>query len=250
MRIGVPKETAEGERRVALVPDVVASLKRNEKLDVVVEPGAGEEAGHPDEQYREAGAEVGGDAWGAEVVLRVAVPSTRGDRPPALRPGADRAPGATDLGGDQRRARGGGRDQLRDGGDPAHHARAGDGRALLAGRRRRLRRDPDRGAGVRSLLRHDDHGGRHRAAGEGPRARRRGGRAAGDRDGEAARRDRHRLRHPARRLGADRLARRAPAGARLHPGRRGRGRLRAPAHRRGERAGPRGARPRTPPSRT
>jgi NAD(P) transhydrogenase subunit alpha len=75
MRIGVPKETAEGERRVALVPDVVASLKRNEKLDVVVEPGAGEEAGHPDEQYREAGAEVGGDAWGAEVVLCVAVPS-------------------------------------------------------------------------------------------------------------------------------------------------------------------------------
>jgi len=75
MRIGVPKETAEGERRVALVPDVVGSLKRNEKLDVAVEPGAGEEAGHPDEQYREAGADVGGDAWDADVVLRVAVPS-------------------------------------------------------------------------------------------------------------------------------------------------------------------------------
>src|SRR6187397_2667438 len=75
MRIGVPKETAEGERRVALVPDVVGSLKRNEKLDVAVEPGAGEEAGHPDEQYREAGADVGGDAWDADIVLRVAVPS-------------------------------------------------------------------------------------------------------------------------------------------------------------------------------
>src|SRR3954469_21249964 len=76
MRIGVPKETAEGERRVALVPDVVASLKGNERLDVVVEPGAGEEAGHPDEQYREAGAALGGDAWDADVVLHVAVPST------------------------------------------------------------------------------------------------------------------------------------------------------------------------------
>ena len=37
MKIGVPKETAEGERRVALVPDVVKSLKRNENVDVLVE---------------------------------------------------------------------------------------------------------------------------------------------------------------------------------------------------------------------
>ena len=58
MKIGVPKETADGERRVALVPDVVKSLKRNEKLEVLVESGAGEAAGHPDSQYEEAGAEV------------------------------------------------------------------------------------------------------------------------------------------------------------------------------------------------
>jgi H+-translocating NAD(P) transhydrogenase subunit alpha len=79
MRIGVPKERAEGEKRVALVPDVIGSLKAkvSEKIDVSVESGAGEEAGHPDEEYREAGAEVGDAdaAWGAEVVLRVAVPS-------------------------------------------------------------------------------------------------------------------------------------------------------------------------------
>ena len=37
MKIGVPKETADGERRVALIPDVVKSLKKNEKVDVVVE---------------------------------------------------------------------------------------------------------------------------------------------------------------------------------------------------------------------
>lgn len=79
MRIGVPKERAEGEKRVALVPDVIGSLKAkvSEKIDVAVESGAGEEAGHPDEEYREAGAEVGDAdaAWRAEVVVRVAVPS-------------------------------------------------------------------------------------------------------------------------------------------------------------------------------
>jgi NAD(P) transhydrogenase subunit alpha len=77
MKIGVPKETADGERRVALVPDVVKSLKRNEKLDVVVERGAGGAAGHPDSQYEEAGARLAGpeDAWGADVVLRVGAPS-------------------------------------------------------------------------------------------------------------------------------------------------------------------------------
>ncbi|HVD86367.1 MAG TPA: Re/Si-specific NAD(P)(+) transhydrogenase subunit alpha [Solirubrobacterales bacterium] len=77
MKIGVPKESADGERRVALVPDVVKSLKKNERVDVVVESGAGEAAGHPDTAYREAGAEVGGAeaVWGAEVVLHVAVPS-------------------------------------------------------------------------------------------------------------------------------------------------------------------------------
>jgi NAD(P) transhydrogenase subunit alpha len=78
MRIGVPKETAEGERRVALVPDVVKSLKRNEKVEVVVESGAGEAAGHPDHAYAEAGAEIAdaAAATGADVVLRVATPST------------------------------------------------------------------------------------------------------------------------------------------------------------------------------
>jgi proton-translocating NAD(P)+ transhydrogenase subunit alpha len=77
MKIGVPKETAEGERRVALVPDVVKSLAAHEKVDVVVEKAAGEAAGHPDSQYEEAGAEVveGEVTWGADVVLRVAAPS-------------------------------------------------------------------------------------------------------------------------------------------------------------------------------
>ncbi len=77
MKIGVPKETADGERRVALVPDVVASLRKNESIDVVVERGAGEQAGHPDSQYGDAGAEAGEAdvAWGADVVLRVGTPT-------------------------------------------------------------------------------------------------------------------------------------------------------------------------------
>src|ERR1700760_1717511 len=73
MKIGVPKETADGERRVALVPDVVKSLKKNEHVDVVVESGAGEAAGHTDAAYQEAGAEIG-SAWAADVVLHVALP--------------------------------------------------------------------------------------------------------------------------------------------------------------------------------
>ena len=74
MRIGVPKETAEGERRVALVPDVVKPLTAKE-LEVAVEPGAGEGASHPDSEYTEAGAKVDGDVWGADVVLKVAPPT-------------------------------------------------------------------------------------------------------------------------------------------------------------------------------
>ncbi len=74
MRIGVPKEALEGERRVALIPDAVKALTGRE-LDVTVEPGAGVEAGHPDEHYTEADAEIG-EAWDADIVLRVATPTT------------------------------------------------------------------------------------------------------------------------------------------------------------------------------
>src|SRR5581483_4333285 len=66
MRVGVPKETAEGERRVALVPDVARSLAGRE-LEVVVERGAGTASGFPDAAYE--------DAWGCDVVVHVAVPS-------------------------------------------------------------------------------------------------------------------------------------------------------------------------------
>ena len=73
MRIGVPKETVAGERRVALVPDVVRRLT-GQGHEVVVEPGAGAGAGIPDDDYADAGARVGDDVWGADVVATIAPP--------------------------------------------------------------------------------------------------------------------------------------------------------------------------------
>ena len=74
MRLGVPKESGQGESRVALVPEVVKRLKAK-GLDVRVEPGAGEQALIPDEAFAEAGAELSADVWGCDVVLKVAPPT-------------------------------------------------------------------------------------------------------------------------------------------------------------------------------
>src|SRR3954469_10186712 len=73
MKISVPKETAERERRVALVPEVVQRLIGDD-VEVAVESGAGAGARHSDEAYTEAGASVG-DGWSGEVVAKVAAPS-------------------------------------------------------------------------------------------------------------------------------------------------------------------------------
>ena len=57
MIVGVPRESYPGERRVALVPSVLANLKKA-GLDVVVEQNAGLEAGYPDAEYTAKGAKV------------------------------------------------------------------------------------------------------------------------------------------------------------------------------------------------
>jgi proton-translocating NAD(P)+ transhydrogenase subunit alpha len=57
MIVGVPRESYPGERRVALVPSIVANLKKA-GLDVVVEQNAGLEAGYPDAEYSAKGANV------------------------------------------------------------------------------------------------------------------------------------------------------------------------------------------------
>jgi H+-translocating NAD(P) transhydrogenase subunit alpha len=73
MKVGVPKETAPDERRVALVPEIVAKLAQA-GFDVVVEPGAGDAAAFTDEAFREAGATLG-DPWDADLIAKVRKPS-------------------------------------------------------------------------------------------------------------------------------------------------------------------------------
>ena len=85
MRIGVPKETAESERRVALVPEVVRKLlaapgdQEASQNEVMVQRGAGEGALIPDAHYEEAGATLADgpdEVFGAEMVVKVAPPSS------------------------------------------------------------------------------------------------------------------------------------------------------------------------------
>jgi NAD(P) transhydrogenase subunit alpha len=75
MVVGVPRETAAGERRVALVPETVRRLT-GEGVTVSVERGAGEEASFFDEDYVEAGARTTDDVYAeADVVCTVRRPS-------------------------------------------------------------------------------------------------------------------------------------------------------------------------------
>ena len=75
--IGVPRETAAGERRVATVPEVVEKLLKL-GFKVAVESGAGEAANFSDDAYRAAGAEIVADArslWtSSDIVFKVRGP--------------------------------------------------------------------------------------------------------------------------------------------------------------------------------
>ena len=78
VRLVVPKETTPGERRVALVPEVVQALVKS-GATVAVESGAGTSAGYPDDAYAQVGASIEKDpkalVAGAGLVLRVQPPS-------------------------------------------------------------------------------------------------------------------------------------------------------------------------------
>lgn len=78
MKVGVPRETAAGEKRVALTPDSVRALAGRDGVEVLVEKAAGLEAGHSDEEYGDAGAALvdRSDALAADVVVGVAAPGT------------------------------------------------------------------------------------------------------------------------------------------------------------------------------
>ena len=75
MIVSVPKEVVSGERRVALVPDLVPKLVKA-GLEVVVQPGAGTAAGFPDALYGEKGATLREDGLAADIVLKVQPPTT------------------------------------------------------------------------------------------------------------------------------------------------------------------------------
>lgn len=72
LSVGVPRETYPGERRVALTPLAVPALTKA-GLRIVVESGAGVEAGYPDDAYTHHGAEVGprASAFAADIVLQI-----------------------------------------------------------------------------------------------------------------------------------------------------------------------------------
>ena len=241
MKVGVVRETAPGERRVALVPETAGKLVAA-GFEVVVEQGAGAAASFPDDAYREAGATLA-SPWDADVVVKVRKPDESeiaqlhdGQLLIAfLDPLADRdgiarldARGVVAFAMESipRITRAQPMDAL------SSQATVGGYKAALLGRRAPPPLLPDA----------DDRRG-HRAAGEGARDRRRRRRPAGDRDRAPPRRRRHRLRRAPRREGADREPRRELARPRRHR-RGGRGRLRARADARGDAgtaAGARGA---------
>jgi H+-translocating NAD(P) transhydrogenase subunit alpha len=77
MKVGVPKEVAEGERRVGLVPETVGRLVKD-GFEVLVETGAGQDY-NLNEDYEEAGAEISESPEEvyseADVVVKVAPPT-------------------------------------------------------------------------------------------------------------------------------------------------------------------------------
>src|SRR5882724_3556217 len=74
MILSVPKETVPGERRVALVPELVPKLTAT-GLEVFIQSGAGAEAGFPDASYLEKGARIEPEVLGkADIVLKVQPP--------------------------------------------------------------------------------------------------------------------------------------------------------------------------------
>src|SRR4051794_8323755 len=88
MRIGVPKETARGERRVALVPESCKKLLQS-GYAITIEAGAGDAAGFADAAYRELGVGLEPDRRAllaaADLVLKVTAPEP--EEVAAMRPG-------------------------------------------------------------------------------------------------------------------------------------------------------------------
>src|SRR3954464_3057277 len=78
MKIGIPKETAPGERRVALIPETVKKLAAK-KIETVVETGAGMASSFSDDEYKAAGATIAASlvdlASSVDAIIKVIRPS-------------------------------------------------------------------------------------------------------------------------------------------------------------------------------
>jgi len=76
MKIGIPKESQAGERRVAATPKTVSQL-RGLGYEVVVQSGAGEAASYPDAAYAAEGATIvkGVAVWKADIVTKINAPT-------------------------------------------------------------------------------------------------------------------------------------------------------------------------------
>jgi len=74
VRIGVPRESKPGERRVAATPKTVEQLLKL-GYTVAIEAGAGAGASYEDEAFRAAGAEVVDDVWGADILMKINPPN-------------------------------------------------------------------------------------------------------------------------------------------------------------------------------
>src|SRR4051812_16661813 len=89
MRIVVPRESAAGERRVALVPESVKKLIQA-GYEVAVEAGAGDTAGFPDAAYEDVGAALESNrtalVGAADLLLKIGAPTA--DEVAALKAGA------------------------------------------------------------------------------------------------------------------------------------------------------------------
>ena len=175
--IGVPKETAAGEKRVATVPEVVEKLIKL-GFSVAVESGAGDAANFSDDVYRAAGAEVVAGAaalWAkSDIVFKVRAPTRRGNRPDARGPD----PGQLHLAGAEPRtdaaARGAQGHRAGNGRAAAHaEPRPEDGRADFHGRHHGLSRRDRGGASLWPLPHRPDHCSRQSAAGQDLHRRRR-----------------------------------------------------------------------------
>ena len=210
MHIGVPAETYPGETRVAATPETVKKLVAGGRHTVSSRPAPALGASVRDEDFAAAGRHDRRDAPPTSTRSRHRPEGAAAPRRGAAAAAAKAAilvgllsphEGVDDAGQDRRHG-------VRHGAAAAHHARAGDGRAVVAGQHRRLQGGAPGRQRIRPLHADADDRGRHGEGRARAGARRRRRRPAGDRHRQAAGRGHRSLRRAPGGEGAGRVARR------------------------------------------